>query len=350
MEVEKAPKISIIVPCYNAKNTLARCMDSLLSQTIGQENLEIILVDDFSTDGTREDVIAYEQQYECVRAILNASNQKQGFTRNRGLDIATGEYIGFTDADDWVEKDAFAYMMEKCDRYNCDVAIMGSYYDSGENTENENFEPDKAEYHEELITIDTPAKRGDMIASGSLRIGTCNAVFRREMISNNQIRFPEGVLFSEDIFWGFIVKLYCCRIYTTSRRFYHYIIDDNSDYDVLRKKDWLMYHMKMNSLLWDEIQLRNIAADCLQAVEFEYIMNYYVLAMKVLSLGYDPFPCESFREICQDIRNKIPAWRDNRYLKTHVTDFQGIQLGFIGMQLSDEEIRQVAQITKEYYL
>ena len=95
----KYPKISVIIPVYNAEKFLSRCLDSVINQT--HENLEIICVNDESTDGSLE--ILQEYAAKDSRVIIeNQKNQGAPVARNRGIEIATGEYIHFVDADDWL--------------------------------------------------------------------------------------------------------------------------------------------------------------------------------------------------------------------------------------------------------
>ncbi len=98
--------ISIIIPCYNVQSYIDRCFQSLLAQTIDFDRLEIILVDDCSTDATWEKLTAIEAAYpESVMIIHCDENGHQGTARNIGLTYASAPYIGFVDSDDWIEPD-----------------------------------------------------------------------------------------------------------------------------------------------------------------------------------------------------------------------------------------------------
>lgn len=100
-------KSSVIIPVYNTKEYLDECIQSVLSQT--QKETEIIIVDDGSTDGSREIIEEYENEYENIIAIYQ-SNQKLGAARNVGVKVASGKYIYFLDSDDYIETD----LLEKC--------------------------------------------------------------------------------------------------------------------------------------------------------------------------------------------------------------------------------------------
>lgn len=95
----ESPLISVIVPVYNVQDYLERCVTSLLNQTY--HNLEIILIDDGSTDDSLMLCKGLSEKDARIR-ILSQSNQGVGAVRNLGVSMATGQYLGFVDGDDWV--------------------------------------------------------------------------------------------------------------------------------------------------------------------------------------------------------------------------------------------------------
>lgn len=103
-----APKISVIVPVYNVESYIARCLNSILNQTY--KHLEIILVNDGSTDKSEEICNSFLEKDARIK-IFNIENSGSSIARNIGLDNATGEFIGFVDSDDWIQKDMFSIMI-----------------------------------------------------------------------------------------------------------------------------------------------------------------------------------------------------------------------------------------------
>src|SRR5699024_6015694 len=94
-------KVSVIVPVYNSELYLKDCLDSLVNQTL--KDLEIIIVDDASTDKSLKIIMEYKNKYpNIIKVFQNEQNKGQGASRNVGLSLATGEYIGFLDSDDYV--------------------------------------------------------------------------------------------------------------------------------------------------------------------------------------------------------------------------------------------------------
>lgn len=111
--------ISIIVAVYNIEEYLPRCVDSILSQTY--RNLEIILVDDGSMDGSGTICDDYAQKDGRIK-VIHKKNGGLSDARNAGLDIASGDYIGFVDGDDWIDEDMYRAMYEACEREKAQVA------------------------------------------------------------------------------------------------------------------------------------------------------------------------------------------------------------------------------------
>ncbi len=113
-------KISVIIPVYNVESYLPRCMASVLSQT--HEDLEIILVDDGSKDSSGKLCDEYGKQDPRIK-VIHKPNGGLSDARNAGLEVATGEYVGFVDSDDWIEADMFERMSDCCVESGAQVAI-----------------------------------------------------------------------------------------------------------------------------------------------------------------------------------------------------------------------------------
>ena len=114
--------ISVIVPVYNVEKYLPACLDSICHQTL--KELEIILVDDGSTDNSGRIAEQYALQDKRIR-VVHQRNGNPGATRNVGLELATGEYIGFVDSDDWIEPEMFASLYAKAETDNLDIVVTG---------------------------------------------------------------------------------------------------------------------------------------------------------------------------------------------------------------------------------
>lgn len=116
--------ISVIVPVYNVEKYLHRCVDSILNQTY--ENLEILLVDDGSTDGSGAICDEYAQRDSRVR-VIHKENGGLSSARNAGIDAAKGEYLAFVDSDDWIEPETYAYLLGLIHKYGVKLSCTGRY-------------------------------------------------------------------------------------------------------------------------------------------------------------------------------------------------------------------------------
>lgn len=186
-------KISIIVPVYNVEKYLSRCVDSIINQEY--KNLEIILVDDGSTDNSASICDSYQKKDNRIR-VIHKENGGLSSARNAGLDVATGEYVGFIDSDDYIAKDMYfnLYSRIKASKSTIANCMYVRVFDSGETSESRvPHTKDEAilkeTYLEELLLHD-----GD--------VSVCTKLFSKDLIGD--LRFDTGKL-NEDLL--FMVKI-----------------------------------------------------------------------------------------------------------------------------------------------
>ena len=115
-------KVSIIIPVYNAEKTLCRCLDSLVAQTY--EDIEIILVNDVSVDSRRNICETYKDKFSHI-SLINQKNAGPATARNVGIDCASGKYISFVDADDYVECNMIEEMVRAAETSHAEMVICG---------------------------------------------------------------------------------------------------------------------------------------------------------------------------------------------------------------------------------
>lgn len=124
-----SPLVSVVLPIYNAEPYLRKCLDSLVGQTY--ESLEIILVDNASTDGSLAICREYSEKDGRIRIVCLDDNYGCGGGRNAGIAAAHGEYIGFADADDYADPDMYSYLAENAVFYQTDITMCGFYEEEG---------------------------------------------------------------------------------------------------------------------------------------------------------------------------------------------------------------------------
>ncbi|MDE5872872.1 MAG: glycosyltransferase, partial [Lachnospiraceae bacterium] len=152
--------ISVIVPCYNGVKFLDRCIKSILEQTIGYKHLEMIFINDASTDNTLELLMDYEKKYEDNIIIINCEqNGRQGTARNLGIKYSSCEYIAFLDQDDWIEPTMYEKLYTKAKELDLDVVGCLSKITATEEVESKNSEK-KADMY---FVVNDEASRVNML-------------------------------------------------------------------------------------------------------------------------------------------------------------------------------------------
>lgn len=186
------PKVSVIVPVYNSEMFLSRCLDSILSQSL--QDIEVICVDDGSTDNSIDVLNGYSKADSRVR-VIRQRNKRQGGARNTGLEAASGEWIGFVDSDDWIAPDFYSVLYDaalrsKADMVCCSLVKIRPYYS-------------KYEVRYEDFDQTSDLQRKFALCKCPPHFYTMNKIYRRSMLEDNRIRFREYVVF-EDI--GFLAE------------------------------------------------------------------------------------------------------------------------------------------------
>ena len=214
-------KVSVIIPVYNVKPYLERCVQSVLKQTY--KNLEIILVDDGSTDGGGElcDQLA---SLDSRILVLHQKNQGVSVARNTGIKKATGEYIFFVDSDDiWLLKDGVETIMQNCES-STDLIVFKSVdiWDNAKKTLTKDYDVEKIS-----SLPDAQAVFNHLILTQQFRPGVWLLMVRRTLLIDNEIFFPAGII-SEDIFWDMHLWQHVRKVKMFNLIFYGYCHRESS--------------------------------------------------------------------------------------------------------------------------
>ena len=208
--------ISVIVPVFNVSEFLKQCMDSIINQSF--KNIEIICVNDGSTDDSLEILESYKKKDNRV-IIINQINKGLSAARNTGIDIARGKYIGFVDSDDFIHKDMLKILYENIEKHNADVSICNfSYY------YNEDKDVPNAEVYDFLIDNNFEFNRL-LISDGVIRNNVWTRLYKRELFDD--IRFHVGRIF-EDVSFSTLLMKKINRAYYCDKVLYYYRQRDDS--------------------------------------------------------------------------------------------------------------------------
>lgn len=182
-------KVSIIVPVFNTEKFIERCLISLVNQTL--KDIEIIIVNDGSTDNSVEIVKKFQNNDSRIK-IINQSNQKQGAARNNGLKNANGEYIGFVDSDDWVDFSYYEELYRQAKNYEADIALATNVRVGGRKTKK----------RLNITSVEVFSDLQDKIDVNQQWKNECptNKIYKRKMLLDNDIFFPEKVFCEDKLF------------------------------------------------------------------------------------------------------------------------------------------------------
>jgi glycosyltransferase involved in cell wall biosynthesis len=212
--------ISVIVPVYNVSKYLRQCVDSIINQSY--KNLEIVLVDDGSTDSSGDLCDEYAKVDSRVK-VIHKENGGLSDARNAGLDIATGEYVGFADSDDFIHCDMYRILAMNLEMENADMAIGNwkEFHDGDEET----LTDSRSGNTQVFLGIETLefliyGKDGYRIS-----FSVWDRLYKRELI--NEFRFPKGKCY-EDVVWSAKVFYKAKKSVYVDRDLYYYRRRDDS--------------------------------------------------------------------------------------------------------------------------
>ena len=213
-------RISVIIPVFNREDTLRCCLDSICAQTIDKKLIEILLVDDCSTDNSFEICKEYEKKYPYIHTFQTSFNSKgASVPRNIGIKHAKGEYVFFVDSDDWLGNDCLRRLLFHAEK-------EGSDYVEGRAIEvNRLKRKGSINWMRENVHEYTDVEyASDVVVSASL---TCTfKLIRRDLIVNNKIFFPPELYHYEDYIVTIQILHYAEKVYLANDYDYYYIRRD----------------------------------------------------------------------------------------------------------------------------
>lgn len=209
--------ISIIVPCYNASKYIGRCLNSLINQTY--TNIEIICIDDKSTDSSLETCKVFAKKDSRIRLIKMEQNRGLSATRNLGVCETRGKYAAFVDADDWVAPDYLDTLYRLLTAYQADMAQV-SYVRTAIEIEGNRIQPER----EKVVCMTGKEAVRRMFSTAMVQPDieytiVCNKLYRRELLEH--IAFPEGKIFEDQYFTPMCFHR-CRKVVVTSKKLYFY--------------------------------------------------------------------------------------------------------------------------------
>jgi len=211
-------KLSYIIPVYNVKQYLDECLSSLYKQGLGGQDFEVILIDDGSTDASLEIARRWEREKTNIK-VLCQENQGQGVARNRGLDVACGDYVSFVDSDDYLMEGCMAPLLAKMQELQLDVLRFGLVVQTSD-----------GKTHKQCDSCQTKATvyTGEECLERDASLGSVwGALYKREMITGHHLQFVRGMT-HEDVAFANHIMGYAKRVMYVNAPVYFYRYNINS--------------------------------------------------------------------------------------------------------------------------
>lgn len=302
------PLISIIVPVYNMKNYIHRCVNSLINQTY--KNIEIILVNDGSKDGSLDIIEQYAKRDNRIK-VINQKNSGQGCARNSGLDIAKGEYIGFVDCDDFIMPDMYERLYKDCIDNDADIAICDIYT-------TENIKPDNSKAKTKVLEFNDfyPRLINDEITSHP-----ANKLFKKQLFSDGskKVRFKKRNSVDDMFIMPTIFKN-AKKVAIDNAKLYMYFIDRTDSVSNNKKNIGINAYQRFTAFR-ERVQICDT-----------YGYNSDISLKKTVSFGigaYGALNHKSNENECNEIRNYFCMNRDKIYSVKIINSYRKIAVRMI---------------------
>ena len=293
-------KLSIIVPVYGVEKYIDKCLNSLVKQSL--KEIEVIVVNDGTKDNSQKIVDKYVKKYPDKIKSYIKENGGQGSARNYGLKKASGEYIGYVDSDDFVEKDMYKKLYNKAKENNYDIVVCGNYNVS-EDYQNKNIDAFINNYNTDL----------ENIFFGKMAVW--NKIYKRDILIKNKLEFKEKVWY-EDLAFTLKAIMNSNTFAFIDEPLYDYLIREGStmnnsnvqrNLEILDAFDDILSYIKHNK-----------KEEYFSKIEFLAIDHIYISAIvRVLKAeADDKVKRETINKLIDYMNKKFPNYKNNKYINT----------------------------------
>ena len=293
-------KLSIIVPVYGVEKYIDKCLNSLVKQSL--KEIEVIVVNDGTKDNSQKIIDKYVKKYPDKIKSYIKENGGQGSARNYGLKKASGEYIGYVDSDDFVEKDMYKKLYNKAKENNYDIVVCGNYNVS-EDYQNKNIDAFINNYNTDL----------ENIFFGKMAVW--NKIYKRDILIKNKLEFKEKVWY-EDLAFTLKAIMNSNTFAFIDEPLYDYLIREGSTMNNSNVQRNLEILDAFNDIL-SYIQ-HNKKEEYFSKIEFLAIDHIYISAIvRVLKAeADDKVKRETINKLLDYMNKKFPNYKNNKYINT----------------------------------
>lgn len=305
--MEQKPLVSIVVPVYNVEKYLPHCIESLLSQTLRQ--IEVICVNDCSPDHSLEILRKYAEKDERLIILSLPENRRQGGARNAGIRMAKGEYIGFVDSDDWVDKSMYERLYEVAKAEGADV-VTSDYY--------EFFSDGDIRYvsfASELNFTEDYDQRARLLISSGCRLWA--SIFKKKLFFDNQLFFPENVIY-EDNAVGIPLFLKANRFVKVDEAFYYYRCSNSSTTRSYNNPHFFD-RMETSLLFLENLKRLGLYEKYKSDIDISFIKLFYVWTSIGALTKFRPPEKRKLEEIRVCMRSVLPDFKKNEFFRQKIS-------------------------------
>lgn len=288
-------KVSVIVPVYNVEKYLEKCLESLVTQTLS--DIEIITVDDGSTDDSKKIIENYIEKYPEKIRYYYKENEGLSSARNYGIPYAHGEYIAFLDSDDYIEPTMYEEMYNVAKKENSDMVECDFIWEF----------PDKITYDYGTIY------KGKKEALEKARVVAWNKLIKREIIEKEKIEFPYGLRY-EDVEFFYKILPSLNKISFVKKYFIHYVQRDNSIVNTQNNKTRDIFIVLDNVLNY--YKKNNYYEEYKEQLEYTYVRMLLCSSLKrMCKISNKEERKKALEDTWNNINSKFPNWKKNKLLK-----------------------------------
>lgn len=201
-------KASVIIPAYNVENYIERCILSCINQTF--KDIEIIVVNDGSTDKTLEKIEYYKSKDNRI-VVIDKKNEGVNEARRSGFEIANGEYILFVDGDDWIKDNTIEVLYKEAKKKNYDI-VQYKWIEKN----------NKNEYKSEMSKNIKNKSLVELLLQGEVSPTIWSKFIRKKFIEDNDIKFPRNISYAEDLTFNCILSIYNPKFVIIDEHLYYY--------------------------------------------------------------------------------------------------------------------------------
>lgn len=292
-KIDQLPLISVIVPVYNIEKYLPRCLDSILNQSY--TNVEIVLVDDGSTDCTGKIADEYQSKYPQKVVCLHLKNGGVLRARLTGITAASGEWIGFVDGDDEIEVDMYERLINNAYIYGADISHCG-YQTIVNNGERIHYFYNTGR----IVVQDRATGVNDLLDGSFVEPSLCNKIFKKTLFDSLQAEqiLKEQIKFNEDLLMNYLLFKQAKRLVYEDFCPYHYMSRGTSvtrsQFNIQKALD----PVKVRKFIYEVVEIENREVACQK-----YIVScMYAYAMLHERTGY--------KDKCIELRKELLVYRD----------------------------------------